>query len=410
MMHRILFVLLALGFTSPGLLWSQMKAVPDQIRLDQIPRVFSLSVASSNPAQLMVATQFGLFLAKPEGIADRLTGVDGVLMAFAVNPKNPKQLLVGGHPGQNGSIGVLESKDGGKKWRQISNNGAGNVGFHLLEFSKKNPKLVFGISKALRISRDGGKSWADVGPTPEGLIDFAASSADENTVFAATQKGLLVSRNQGKSWKPSYARIMVASMVYAVDGGKTYAFVPGVGLIAAEDNDLHWKPISDKFDDQILLRMTNDPKDKNRLYAATLTGAVVTSGDGGKNWRGYEGSHNASAKTIAMGEKLYIQNCQVCHGEKGRGQHTVPGFNAKAPPPFVAPALDDTAHAWHHSDSDLANTILNGSPQKESPMVAWKGKLSKSDAESLVAYMKSLWSFRSVSCQGARHMSCMKHR
>jgi mono/diheme cytochrome c family protein len=73
---------------------------------------------------------------------------------------------------------------------------------------------------------------------------------------------------------------------------------------------------------------------------------------------------------------------------------------------FVAPPMDDSAHAWHHADFDLVKTILDGSPRNRR-MAPWRESLSRDDAEDLVAYIKSLWNFRSLACQGARHMRCM---
>ena len=49
---------------------------------------------------------------------------------------------------------------------------------------------------------------------------------------------------------------------------------------------------------------------------------------------------------------------------------------------------------------------MNGSPQNKR-MVAWKGVLTAADALKIVDYIKSLWSFRSLACQGALHMKCM---
>jgi mono/diheme cytochrome c family protein len=42
-------------------------------------------------------------------------------------------------------------------------------------------------------------------------------------------------------------------------------------------------------------------------------------------------------------------------------------------------------------------------------MAAFKDTLSGEDVENVVAYIKSLWNFRSLACQGARHMACMGH-
>lgn len=68
--------------------------------------------------------------------------------------------------------------------------------------------------------------------------------------------------------------------------------------------------------------------------------------------------------------------------------------------------LDETSHAWHHSDEQLVETILEGL-QRTDRMPPRKGLLSRSEAHQLVAYIKSLWSPRIIACQGPAHMSCM---
>ncbi len=68
--------------------------------------------------------------------------------------------------------------------------------------------------------------------------------------------------------------------------------------------------------------------------------------------------------------------------------------------------LDGSAHAWHHPDSQLTDLILNGSPRNPR-MIPWKEHISHRDADNIVAYLKSLWNFRNLACQGARHMRCM---
>lgn len=70
---------------------------------------------------------------------------------------------------------------------------------------------------------------------------------------------------------------------------------------------------------------------------------------------------------------------------------------------FVAPPLDDSAHGWHHSDANLAQTIMTGS-SRNPRMMAFKDTVPETDTRNLVAYIKSLWSPRSLACQGARHM------
>ena len=75
---------------------------------------------------------------------------------------------------------------------------------------------------------------------------------------------------------------------------------------------------------------------------------------------------------------------------------------------ITAPALNASAHAWHHTDEALEKTILDGSPRAPR-MAAWKNSgISTGDAQDLVAYIKSLWTRRELDCQGPKHMQCMQ--
>jgi len=110
-------------------------------------------------------------------------------------------------------------------------------------------------------------------------------------------------------------------------------------------------------------------------------------------------------KAVARGEKLYGQYCVSCHGMNGVGETPIP-WSIRLPGYYVAPALDDSQHAWHHSDEDLARVILEGSPRTPR-MPALKTVLNPEGAVDIVAYMKSLWGARALECQGPKHMSCM---
>lgn len=105
------------------------------------------------------------------------------------------------------------------------------------------------------------------------------------------------------------------------------------------------------------------------------------------------------------GAKLYQHYCQSCHGVRGVGEPVYP-WNLGKPGYFPAPALDDSQHAWHHSDDDLDKFIMQGSPRTPR-MPAWKNVLSEKNVRDIIAYFKSLWGPRAIECQGPKHMSCM---
>lgn len=109
-------------------------------------------------------------------------------------------------------------------------------------------------------------------------------------------------------------------------------------------------------------------------------------------------------QAASRGAKLYATYCQLCHGERGVGEPPIP-WSIRRPGYLEAPALDDSQHAWHHTDEALIKFVLDGSTRTKR-MPAWKKVLSEHDARDLVAYMKGLWGARALACQGPKHMSC----
>jgi mono/diheme cytochrome c family protein len=109
---------------------------------------------------------------------------------------------------------------------------------------------------------------------------------------------------------------------------------------------------------------------------------------------------------VARGEELYVTYCIACHGVNGVGENPADKY-AQNEYGFIAPPMDDTGHAWHHTDEQLIRMILEGS-QRNPRMAAWKHGLTEDDANDLVEYIKSLWSpYIRENCQGPKHMQCM---
>lgn len=378
----------------------------EPLSLDQIEHIHGITVDGENPDRLLLATHQGLLAAGPDGLAVRVSKLNADFMSFAVHPKDPGTFMASGHPPMGGNLGVMTTHDGGVTWKQISKGHGGPVDFHALTISAADPRIVFGLFEGLQVSRDSGKTWKRVSDSPSSQVfGLAASARDTKTLYAATMEGLQVSRDDGRTWSPTFLMKRPATMVDVTPDGRVYTFVYGVGLMVANEANLTWKSLSKDFQDRALMGITTAPKDKNKLYAITHTNVVMLSPDGGATWRTYQGSQRDTAEAISAGAKLFKDNCQACHGADGIGERP-DDPNAKDEYGFVAPALNDDAHAWHHPDEQLVEMILNGSSRNKR-MIAWKENLSREDAENLVSYIKSLWSFRSLACQGTRHMACM---
>ena len=98
---------------------------------------------------------------------------------------------------------------------------------------------------------------------------------------------------------------------------------------------------------------------------------------------------NVDFRAYSQGQKLFLQNCSLCHGQHGEGAKNwrKPDENGKNP----APPLNGTGHAWHHSTKALSNVIKNGTAKIGGNMPAWKDKLSDREITLILTWIKAQW-------------------
>ena len=152
--------------------------------------------------------------------------------------------------------------------------------------SPVDPNTIYGAYGSLQVSRDAGRSWAAVGPLPDGLIDLAASAKNASTLYAATESGLSVSRDGGNTWEVVLQGAPV-SMVEGAPDGRLYAFLLGRGLLSSEEDPLDFQTVSGNWGEPFLLHFAVDPKDQARLFGASQEGEILASVDRGKTWTAF---------------------------------------------------------------------------------------------------------------------------
>ena len=94
---------------------------------------------------------------------------------------------------------------------------------------------------------------------------------------------------------------------------------------------------------------------------------------------------------LTHGEQVFTQNCISCHGAKAAGlgsnwQKLLPDKS------YAPPALNGSAHAWHHPLDGLKQTISQGTQSIGGYMPAFAETLSEEDKLAVVAYFQSFWS------------------
>ena len=93
---------------------------------------------------------------------------------------------------------------------------------------------------------------------------------------------------------------------------------------------------------------------------------------------------------VAQGERLYVENCAVCHGAslEGAPDWKQPLADGSLPPP----PHDSSGHTWHHPDALLLNIIADGGdPAYNSKMPAFKNRLSDNQRVAIMEFIKSRW-------------------
>lgn len=274
----LLLALAALA-SSPGL--TQDRVPVGELRKQT--HIHGLAVDPQDPSRLFIATHHGLFVADRSGQARCVSEVQD-LMGFTPHPADRKALYASGHPAGGGNLGIVASNDGGATWRQISPGADGPVDFHQMTISPADPNVMYGAYGYLQVSRDGGETWEKVGRAPPGLIDVAASALDPDRLYAATEAGLLVSRDGGRNWQPQAFEGEAVSMVEAAHG-TLYAAVVGRGLMAADDvAEPNWRKLAEAPGSGIILHLAAGPSGSNQLYAADHGSILLASSDGGQSW------------------------------------------------------------------------------------------------------------------------------
>lgn len=247
--------------------------------------VHGLGVDPADKA-LFIASHTGLFRLphgdqEPERVADRYQDT----MAFTI--VGPRRFLGSGHPDGREDLppflGLIESQNAGETWEEVSL--MGEVDFHLLAAQGQS---VYGFGsewegdEALFLaSSDGGRTW-DKRPVPAPLIGLALSPEDPRVLVASSPSGLLFSRDGAASWQS----IPGSPGLLAWPGADELYLANARGVVSlSSDQGKSWEVVGLLPDAPAAFG-----SGESRLLAATHSGEILESGDGGSSWEKRFGS------------------------------------------------------------------------------------------------------------------------
>lgn len=187
------------------------------------------------------------------------------------------RLLASGHPGpasrQPNPLGLMESRDGGSTWQSLSQ--VGESDFHALTASGS---AVYGFDGTLKVSNDGGRTWADHGAVIAPAV-LAAHPRTPTTVLATTAEGVQQSTDGGRTFRVIGGELVLQTLSWPA-AEVLYGVEPSGQIHLSTDGGRTWSRRS---------RLPGQPHafaaaDSRTLAAATADGVYLSS-DGGATLR-----------------------------------------------------------------------------------------------------------------------------
>jgi mono/diheme cytochrome c family protein len=101
----------------------------------------------------------------------------------------------------------------------------------------------------------------------------------------------------------------------------------------------------------------------------------LSIGNGTNNGRSTSTIDPTSLELVAQGEVIFSETCAACHGINGEGD--------------VGPALNGSAHAWHHVDDQLRSVVRDGIPN--TAMAGHGEHLTVQEIDAVLSFIKTWW-------------------
>ncbi len=236
---------------------------------DAMAHIHGLAVDPAD-GQLVAATHYGAFEVDRDGDLSRVGPVQD-LMGFAI--VGARHYLASGHPGadqkgQPNNLGLIESTDGGKSWRTLSLRGKAD--FHKLE--ARHDRVYAHYKGRLMVSEDK-QTWDERAELY--LEDIAVSPTDPETIVMATDSGIKISSDGGRTTR-ALPNTPTLSLVEWSSDGVIVGITDAGRLHTSNNQGVTWTARGSAGSQPVALAAEADA-----VFVATRGGAVLQSDDGG---------------------------------------------------------------------------------------------------------------------------------
>ncbi|HBH96180.1 MAG TPA: hypothetical protein DDX89_00080 [Candidatus Omnitrophica bacterium] len=191
---------------------------------------------------------------------------------------------------------MFRSEDGGKNWTMIDTRKLTNASYSQTVFHPKNPNTVFvGSTQGLQVSRDRGKTWDLLAPSPPWNQEYVSALyvawEKPDLMFAGTQSGAWQSEDGGKQWRkcdgvsggPISAYSVKAMIVSFLVLGEARFAATDQGVYRSDDAGVTWTLKNKGITGKVAAFCGGANQEKTALYCVA-GGQVHRSFDLGESW------------------------------------------------------------------------------------------------------------------------------
>jgi photosystem II stability/assembly factor-like uncharacterized protein len=239
----------------------------------------SLAVSPASSKSLLLGTHNGLFRSTDGGrtwASEALVGQDAMNL---VRPGG-QTLWVAGH------MVLAKSTDGGKTWSDVRPSGLPGLDVHGFAADPRNPRMLYAAiaGRGLYRSTDGGSSFSGVSTDVGAAVMALAVTPDGRILAGDMQKGLLVSRDAGRTWDGNLRARLMGLALNPADPTRVLAAGPGVLL--STNGGGSWKKVLDIPDGGGPVAWSkSNPK---IAYVVGFNRTLYRSTDSGRTWSAVE--------------------------------------------------------------------------------------------------------------------------
>ena len=198
----------------------------------------------------------------------------------AVNSSNPSNIYIGT------DSGLFVTENGGETWANVSE--LGDLFVNKVVASKNLDKIYTGTEKGLFVSYDSGKKWQRLGQDSldkkiNGLIvDFA----EPVKIYAGTDEGVFISVDGGNIFSPLNSGLVHLNISHIYSGDSYEIILVSAltdGLLKSVNSGKNWTSLKNGLENLSVISATMDPNNNQTFFVGTNDGICISK-DGGETF------------------------------------------------------------------------------------------------------------------------------